>query len=437
MSENINGVTYYGLTSEYDGDVTKGCGLTAAEIDSNFHFLRGKEIVSLNWDEEENLFTIKLLNGDIIKSDSVTGYIDRTIEEALSAVTEDVEVLKCQVSGLSESIGGIYDEIDIKMNEFREEFGVFKRNIEQEMIDRDEQIVLEFNTKIEELTDIISGIINRIENDEARITALERGVESAVDDLRSELEPKINANTQAINNLSAATDQRFEQVTTTFDEKIAQQNCTISSLSDRDDALSDRIDAVENDFSGLSQETHAALDEQMQIVIEASNKVNRLSADTNSNFIVVNNSINGVNDKVEQLSGETSVAIGAINGRIDDVEGDVDSVSSRVSNVVSSVSQLAGTMSDAIDGVNERIDNVVSQLSGGTSEAVSELNDRIDTLNGRIDDVAADLDGVENTIGDTSALSGNTVIEYIDIVASSAASGMTTNLKFTGDDLEV
>ena len=38
------GVTYYKLEQRYEGDRTKGCGLTSAEVDANFHFLRGYDI---------------------------------------------------------------------------------------------------------------------------------------------------------------------------------------------------------------------------------------------------------------------------------------------------------------------------------------------------------------------------------------------------------
>ena len=52
---NINGVTYYKLISSFPGDVTKNCGLTGAEIDNNFFFLRGYDIKSVEMDEDKNL----------------------------------------------------------------------------------------------------------------------------------------------------------------------------------------------------------------------------------------------------------------------------------------------------------------------------------------------------------------------------------------------
>ena len=43
----INGVTYFKLRSDFEGDYTKNCGLLGEEIDGNFYFLRGYDIDSI------------------------------------------------------------------------------------------------------------------------------------------------------------------------------------------------------------------------------------------------------------------------------------------------------------------------------------------------------------------------------------------------------
>lgn len=56
----VNGVTYYKLISNFPGDVTKNCGLTGAEIDNNFFFLRGYDIKSVDMDEDNNLIITRV-----------------------------------------------------------------------------------------------------------------------------------------------------------------------------------------------------------------------------------------------------------------------------------------------------------------------------------------------------------------------------------------
>ena len=53
--KTIDGVTYFKLKSEFDGDYTKNCGLLGEEIDENFYFLRGYDIESIHVDEDRNL----------------------------------------------------------------------------------------------------------------------------------------------------------------------------------------------------------------------------------------------------------------------------------------------------------------------------------------------------------------------------------------------
>lgn len=68
MDSNINGIIYYKLdaiTNGYIGDITKNCGLKGEEIDGNFNFLRGHDIESISFDENDNL-VIKRYDGSVL-----------------------------------------------------------------------------------------------------------------------------------------------------------------------------------------------------------------------------------------------------------------------------------------------------------------------------------------------------------------------------------
>ena len=49
--KTVEGVTYFKLKSEFEGDYTKHCGLLGEEIDENFYFLRGYDIESFEFDD--------------------------------------------------------------------------------------------------------------------------------------------------------------------------------------------------------------------------------------------------------------------------------------------------------------------------------------------------------------------------------------------------
>lgn len=60
------GLTYFRLTSPYEGDITKNCGLDGYEIDSNFFTLEGRDIKSVNVNGDALVIT--LMNGNTISA---------------------------------------------------------------------------------------------------------------------------------------------------------------------------------------------------------------------------------------------------------------------------------------------------------------------------------------------------------------------------------
>lgn len=60
------GLTYFRLTSPYEGDVTKNCALDGFEVDSNFFTLEGRDVKSVTVDGDELIIT--LVNGNKITS---------------------------------------------------------------------------------------------------------------------------------------------------------------------------------------------------------------------------------------------------------------------------------------------------------------------------------------------------------------------------------
>ena len=63
----MNGITYFRLTSQYDGDVTKNCGLTGAEIDNNFYVLEGRDVKDVEL--ENSALKVTLYNNDVMYAD--------------------------------------------------------------------------------------------------------------------------------------------------------------------------------------------------------------------------------------------------------------------------------------------------------------------------------------------------------------------------------
>ena len=63
LYKRVNGVTYFKLKSEFDGDYTKNCGLLAEELDENFYFLRGYDIEDVRLIDEGKIMITRVDKG--------------------------------------------------------------------------------------------------------------------------------------------------------------------------------------------------------------------------------------------------------------------------------------------------------------------------------------------------------------------------------------
>ncbi len=66
----MNGITYFKLGSNYDGDITKNSALTGAEVDNNFYTLEGRDIRSV--EIVEGKVVVNLMNGNKLSTEDVT-----------------------------------------------------------------------------------------------------------------------------------------------------------------------------------------------------------------------------------------------------------------------------------------------------------------------------------------------------------------------------
>lgn len=113
MSNNtINGVIYYKQGKKYDGDVTKYCGLTGGEIDSNVFFLRGYDIKDITTDDVNNCLIINRVNGEKI----IVENIKTTIDKDKTYYDSQNGILHLCIGDTEHLIEGFYyDEKDIQI----------------------------------------------------------------------------------------------------------------------------------------------------------------------------------------------------------------------------------------------------------------------------------------------------------------------------------
>lgn len=95
------GLTYFRLTSPYEGDITKNCALDGYEVDSNFFTLEGRDIKSVNVNGNELVIT--LLNGETIST--LNAFADFTKDISFDFDTTN-GVLYIKRNGVTQTITG-------------------------------------------------------------------------------------------------------------------------------------------------------------------------------------------------------------------------------------------------------------------------------------------------------------------------------------------
>ena len=232
-----SGITYFMLdTNIYRGDYTKNCSLTGGEIDKNFNFLRGMDIIGGYFDENNGLHLINLGGEDI---GPITGL---TFEEP---------VLNIDFSGTS------YDG----------ETGVLNLCVNGETIQLEG-----FNTcDCEELKKEIYEMGCQVENHEIVISGLTEDFESfkeTLDNITSDSKLNSAAIAKAIVALTNENEKLGKQVTTNMDnikelgKRIEKEekdrkdedvhlNNEINNLKDKDTVIHGKIDNLSTDVEGI------------------------------------------------------------------------------------------------------------------------------------------------------------------------------------------
>lgn len=221
-----SGITYFMLdTNIYRGDYTKNCSLTGGEIDKNFNFLRGMDIIGGYFDENNGLHLINLGGEDI---GPITGL---TFEEP---------VLNIDFSGTS------YDG----------ETGVLNLCVNGETIQLEG-----FNTcDCKELKKEIYEMGCQVENHEIVISGLTEDFESfkeTLDNITSDSKLNSAQIATAIATLNIKNDDLNNRVTANegnikdLDERIKNEEVEINNLKDKDTDLDGKINDLSTDVEGI------------------------------------------------------------------------------------------------------------------------------------------------------------------------------------------
>ena len=332
-----SGITYFMLdTNIYRGDYTKNCSLTGGEIDKNFNFLRGMDIIGGYFDENNGLHLINLGGEDI---GPITGL---TFEEP---------VLNIDFSGSS------YDG----------ETGVLNLCINGETIQLEG-----FNTcDCEELKKEIYEMGCQVENHEIVISGLTEDFESfkeTLDNITSDSKLNSAAIAKAIVALTNENEKLGKQVTTNMDN-IKE--------------LGNRIEKEEKDRK----------DEDVRL----NNEINKLNENDTVIYGKINDlstDVEGIKDNV----GNIQHNIGSIKEDIGNIKTNIIENSEKIEDLDRKIDEESKRAIGREDKLSEDITKIKDETLADVSDKLKEQDKSISNIGEQVKNVLTDTEMDINTI---------------------------------------
>ena len=340
-----SGITYFMLdTNIYRGDYTKNCSLTGGEIDKNFNFLRGMDIIGGYFDENNGLHLINLGGEDI---GPITGL---TFEEP---------VLNIDFSGSS------YDG----------ETGVLNLCINGETIQLEG-----FNTcDCEELKKEIYEMGCQVENHEIVISGLTEDFESfkeTLDNITSDSKLNSAAIAKAIVALTNENEKLGKQVTTNMDnikelgnriekeekdrkDEDVRLNNEINKLNENDTVIYGKINDLSTDVEGIKdnvgniQHNIGSIKEDIgnikTNIIENSEKIEDLDRKIDEESKRAIGREDKLSDDITKIKNET---LADVSDKLKEQDKSISNIGEQVKNVLTTTQEALGFSQEALKTSN-------------------------------------------------------------------------------------
>ena len=219
-------------------------------------------------------------------------------------------------------------------------------------------------------------------SDEA-IAAVKDKLEVIVEEKMEPYESRISANEKGIKDLSASTEDRYNELKKDILDCKIYTDDSIKILSEKIDGLS----SVTIDQENTIQEVSTAVSENSEKILKVISDVDKLRDDVIDNEKTTAVALNDLDLRIKNLSGYTKDNISDINEKIDTFSGSVIDALSLIddenSDIVFSIGELSDNLrlSYAVISANT---SLIKELSAGTESSILSLSDNISDINSRL-----------------------------------------------------
>ena len=320
-----SGITYFMLdTNIYRGDYTKNCSLTGGEIDKNFNFLRGMDIIGGYFDENNGLHLINLGGEDI---GPITGL---TFEEPLN--------------------------IDFSGTSYDGETGVLNLCVNGETIQLEG-----FNTcDCKELKKEIYEMGCQVENHEIVISGLTEDFESFKETL--------------------------DNITSDSKLNSAQIATAIATLNIKNDDLNNRVTANEGNIKDLDIHIKTEETERTRGDAHLNDEINKLKdkdAEIYGKINVLSTDVEGIKGNVEDIQDN----IGIIKGDIGNIKTNIFENSEKIEDLDRKIDEESKRAIGREDKLSEDITKIKDETLADVSYKLEEQDKAISNIGKQVNNV--------------------------------------------------
>lgn len=329
------GVTYNRLISDYDGDLTKECGLTVNEVDSNFYFLRGSDLEHVNINEDKTIITFNFVNGK--KIDVPLSQTFSEINERIDEIINEIVLLGNNDNNISNQIINVYEQLGFDEN------GKFKPSSENP---EECSIYIKESKNVNDALFILDNTIAGVDGKYGEDIVL-------INDSLMKIDDDLQVKNEEIQNNA---------------NNISFLKSNIENLDEQDKVLQKHIDdeIILRDSNDIRiEKEYKASDEILrnEIKVERNERVNNIT-DINNTISEIKNGNTIINYNISDLY----IKVGNINDKLNVNDGINEEQNKRINDSSNSINQI-----------NEVLKNL-EEIVKGYQSSIQILNDRCNVL---------------------------------------------------------
>lgn len=340
-----SGITYFMLdTNIYRGDYTKNCSLTGGEIDKNFNFLRGMDIIGGYFDENNGLHLINLGGEDIGPITGLT-FEEPVLNIDFSGTSYDGEtgVLNLCVNGETVQLEG-FNSCDCK--ELKKEIYEMGCQVENHEI-----VISGLTEDFESFKETLDNITSDSKLNSAQIAKAIATLNIKNIDLNN----RVTANEGNIKDLDIHIKTEEEE----RKKKDAYLNGEINNLKDKDTDLDGKINDLSTDVEGIKSN-----------VEDIQDNIGIIKGDIGN----IKTNIFNISGKIEDLDRKIDEESKRAIGREDKLSEDITKIKDET---LADVSDKLKEQDAAISNIGKQVNNVLTT----TQEALGFSQEALKTSN--------------------------------------------------------